>query len=269
MLHTPIRTSIHLLLILCLFASPGVAFAETGASPDSVNASFDGMPGGSASQDDYDPLFDDDLGFEGLEDLEEVDPFEKTNRTMFKFNRGVDRFFWDPLTATYRFLVPAPLRKGLRRIFVNGRAPVVLVNHALQGRVKDAAETLGSFLLNSTAGVGGLFDAAAAAGWELGEEDFGQTLARAGVSSGPYIVVPVFGPNTVRDGFGSIVDLAFDPLTYLLGPIQGLLISGPDGFTRKDATTDNLEALEESSVDFYAALRSAYLQTRAAQVNDD
>ena len=113
---------------------------------------------------------------------------------------------------------------------------------------------------------GGLFDAAAEAGLEIGDEDFGQTLAKAGVGSGPYIMVPVFGPNTLRDGVGGIVDLAFDPATYLLGPIQGLFISGPRGFALREEFADDLAALEESSVDYYAAMRSAYLQTREAKI---
>ncbi|MCH2169341.1 VacJ family lipoprotein [Myxococcota bacterium] len=215
-----------------------------------------------------DSLFDEEFELDADNDAD-VDPFERTNRLLFGFNQGVDTFFWRPLTSVYRTAVPRPVRRGLFRALENLRAPVVLVNQLLQGRTRDAGETLGSFVLNSTAGIGGLFDAAEEVGWDPGDEDFGQTLARAGVKPGPYIVVPLFGPNTVRDGVGSLIDIAFDPATYLLGPIQGLFISAPKGFAKKDHTADSLDELERSSVDFYAVLRSAYLQNRAAQVNDD
>ena len=219
-----------------------------------------------ALDEEYDALFDEEFGLDDDAALAKIDPFEETNRNFLKFNRAVDKVFWNPLTTVYRFFVPTPLRLGVRNVFGNIRSPVVIVNHLLQGRVIDAGETLGAFVLNATAGIGGLFDAAAEAGLEIGDEDFGQTLAKAGVGSGPYIMVPVFGPNTLRDGVGGIVDLAFDPATYLLGPIQGLFISGPRGFALREEFADDLAALEESSVDYYAAMRSAYLQTREAQI---
>ena len=105
------------------------------------------------------------------------------------------------------------------------------------------------------------------AGWQHHEADFGQTLGRLGVGSGPYLMLPVFGPNTMRDGFGGVVDLFFQPLTYLMGPVESLVIGAGSGFSTLDARDAALKALEESSVDFYAALRSAYLQNRAAHIN--
>lgn len=247
------------------------AGAGTDMDPGSVPASPQvlpdvSVPPPSTLDDEYDALFDDEFGLEDDESIAEIDPFEETNRTLLKFNRSIDKVFWNPLTTVYRFFVPNQLRRGVRNAFHNIRSPVVMMNHLLQGRVLDAGETLGAFTLNATAGFGGLFNAAKEAGLEIGDEDFGQTLAKAGVGSGPYIMVPVFGPNTLRDGVGGIVDIAFDPATYLLGPIQGLFISGPRGFAKREEFADELTALEESSVDYYAAMRSAYLQTREAKI---
>ena len=121
-------------------------------------------------------------------------------------------------------------------------------------------------MLNSTVGIGGLFDVGVEAGWEYHAADFGQTLARVGVVSGPYLVVPVLGPNTLRDGLGDLVDILFQPLTYLVGPAPNLFLGGGRGFAELEAKTAAMEALEGSSVDYYAALRSAYMQNRRAEV---
>ena len=156
-------------------------------------------------------------------------------------------------------------------MFLNLNSPRVIVNDLLQLRFKDAATTLGRFVLNSTLGIGGLLDPGTAAGWERHDSDFGQTLGKMGVGGGPYIVVPIFGPKTVRDGFGDVVDLAFHPLTYILGPAEWLLqisIGSGNGLTMLEYNHDKVGALEESSVDFYAAMRSAYLQSRRAATRE-
>lgn len=215
-----------------------------------------------------DPLLDVefDEGFDFEDESIVSDPFENTNRAFLKFNRGVHRWLLSPITRGYQFLVPEPARKGVRRALINLKSPSILVNDLLQLRFKDGAETLGRFLLNSTIGMGGLFDVGIEAGWEYHSADFGQTLARVGVVSGPYLVVPVLGPTTVRDGLGDIVDIMFQPLTYLVGPAPNLLIGGGRGLAELDAKTEVIEALEISSVDYYAALRSAYTQNRQAEI---
>ena len=263
-----IFTSIFLTAVISLVVALP---SQIGAESTPASASPQGLPAVSAVassilDDEYDALFDEEFGLEDDEDIAAIDPFEETNRSLLKFNRAIDRVFWNPVTTVYRFIVPTPLRRGVLNAFANIRTPVVMMNHLLQGRVLDAGESVFAFVLNSTAGIGGLFDAASEAGLERGDEDFGQTLARAGVGAGPYIIVPVFGPKTLRDGFGGIVDLAFDPATYLLGPIQGLFISGPRGFAMREKAADDLAALEETSVDYYAAMRSAYLQIREAKI---
>ena len=220
---------------------------------------------GSAIDDpEYDELFDD--AFEFGEEAAPNDPFEGANRALLTFNRVLGRRVFDPMIRGYRFVVPEPARRGISRAFINLKAPSTLINDLLQLRFKDAAKTLGRFVLNSTLGIGGIFDVGVEAGWEHHESDFGQTLGRLGVGTGPYLVLPIFGPNTIRDGFGDIVDLFLQPLTYLVGPAPNLVIGTSGGFTTLDARDAAIKALEESSVDYYAALRSAYLQVRAAHI---
>lgn len=224
----------------------------------------DAAPSSTPAADlEYDAFYDDDF----LDQAAPTnDPFEGTNRVFFQFNRGFDRFLLSPVTRAYRFAVPEPARQGLRRVFINLNSPSVLVNDLLQLRIRDAGETLGRFILNTTLGIGGLMDVGEAAGWKHHDADFGQTLAKFGVGPGPYLVLPIFGPNTLRDGLGDIVDIAFQPLTYLIGPTPNIAIGTGSGFTTLEAMGPAMEALEESSVDYYAALRSAYLQNRSAQV---
>ena len=211
---------------------------------------------------EYDPLLDDE--FDQAPPIS--DPFERTNRAFLNFNRGVDRYFLEPVTRGYRFLIPRPVRNGVRRVFLNLNSPSILVNDLLQLQFKDAGETFGRFVLNTTIGIGGVFDIAEEAGWEYHSADFGQTLAKVGISSGPYLMVPILGPNTVRDGVGDIVDILFQPLTYLIGPTPNIFIGTGGGFAEFEARGPAMHALEQSSVDYYAALRSAYLQNREALI---
>ncbi len=231
-----------------------------------------------------DPLFDDDATSEpeGF-----PDPLEGLNRLTFALNRQVDRFFFDPITQAYRFVVPAPARRAVRRAFLNLDAPVTFVNDVLQLEPRDAAVTAARFLINTTAGVGGFFDVAS--NWahlDGHESDFGQTMALSGLPSGPYIMLPVLGPNDARDATGYVVDFAFRPTTYLLTPGGTVLVTGvvspssefllntllestteiAEGFTTRDAVGESLKALEASSVDYYAAMRNAYYQNRTALI---
>lgn len=266
------RTTLRLAIILT-----GLAVGTVGplVSPPSAHAA----PASATP----DPLFD--------EDAEEPDgfpdPFEPVNRVTFAVNRQIDRFFFEPITTAYRFVVPAPARRAVRRAFVNLDSPVTFVNDILQFEPKDAAVTAARFVVNTTAGIGGLFDVAADyARLEGHESDFGQTLALSGLPSGPYLVLPVLGPNTARDGTGYVVDFLFRPTTYFLSPGGTVVIAGfaqpgseillntllestteiAEGFATREAAGPSLKALEASSVDYYAALRNAYYQNRTALI---
>jgi phospholipid-binding lipoprotein MlaA len=154
----------------------------------------------------------------------------------------------------------------VRRFFSNLSEPVTFVNDLLQLEPVRAGTTGARFLLNSTAGVAGVFDPATAWGIEGHTSDFGETLAVYRVGSGPYFVIPVMGPSTVRDAFGEVVDAALRPDTWLLSPGARLAISASDGLVTYEIERQRLDALRDTSVDFYAALRSAYLMDRDARI---
>jgi phospholipid-binding lipoprotein MlaA len=254
------------LLALALLA--GTARAD-GMGP--VPEGGEPAPAVAEGSEEPDPRFEAETGEEedGFEAAEPVsDPLEPANRAIFGFNQQLDRWFWTPITDAYQFVTPEPVRRGVRRVFRNLNTPIFLVNNVLQLRFRDAGETLGAFALNSTLGVLGFFEPSREAGWEPHPADFGQTLGLAGVASGPYVVVPILGPTTVRDGFGSAVDRFFQPLSYMLGIPTQLLWGGGAGISLREESEEALEALEESSVDFYAAMRSAYVQNREKQVTD-
>jgi phospholipid-binding lipoprotein MlaA len=215
--------------------------------------------GGSALDDEFDlELEQQPAGF--------PDPLEPLNRRILGLNRAFDFLILDPINNLYRFLVPDVARTGIHRVFRHLSTPSILVNDALQGEGSDAGTTLARFVLNTIFGVGGTIDAAETMGYVGHKADFGQTLARYGIASGPYLVLPLFGPSNVRDGVGTVVDAAFQPTTYLLGPAERLFIGGSSGLATRDAHRDAMKALRESSVDYYAALRNAYYQNRIAEI---
>ncbi|MBW1685348.1 MAG: VacJ family lipoprotein [Deltaproteobacteria bacterium] len=266
-----------LLLSACLLLHSVPAFAQAGASfaPTGAAAFAMVVPGGDLGSKiplelEPDPLFDEDFDeeFEELAGPEVYDPLESGNRVVFGLNRQIDRFFWAPVTSGYRFVVPAPARRSVGRAFANLNTPIYLVNNLLQVRFRDAAETLGAFLVNSTVGVGGLFDAGQWVGLASQPADFGQTLALAGVGNGPYRMIPSLGPSTLRDGAGAVVDRFFHPLTYLIGIAPQLMWGGGVGVSRRTEADAKLKALEESSLDFYSVLRSAYVQTRQHSIDE-
>jgi len=216
-----------------------------------------------------DPLFDDEFA-EEQQDASFPDPLEDVNRWSLRFNRVADRWVFDPITEVYRWLVPDAARRCLHRAFLNAGSPSIVVNDLLQLEWKDAGVSFSRLLVNSTVGIGGLFDPAERIGLERHESDFGQTLSLAGFESGPYLVLPLFGPSTVRDGSGDVVDTFLSPTTYVFGSalMQQLIFGGSSGLSTRDFHYESLKALEESSIDFYATLRSAFYQNRVAEIWD-
>jgi phospholipid-binding lipoprotein MlaA len=198
------------------------------------------------------------------------DPIEPANRRMLDVNMKIDRWFMDPITRAYTFVVPNPARQSVRRFLVNLDSPAVFANDLLQLAPLDAAVTLVRFGFNSTVGLAGLFDPATAVGLTGHTTDFGQTMALYGVPSGPYLMLPILGPTTARDGSGYIVDFLFQPTTYVLPGLTLFVYTsiheGSAGLASREAHAEGLRALEMSSVDFYASLRSAYYQERTAAI---
>jgi phospholipid-binding lipoprotein MlaA len=220
-----------------------------------------------------DPLFE-DTG----DAVHFPDPLEDSNRTIFGMNHAIDNAVLSPLSRTYQRL-PEPIRRSVRLFFQNLNSPSILVNDILQREWRAAGVSAARTGINSTVGVAGFFDPATSLGFPFHNADFGQTLALAGMPSGPYVIVPLLGPTNARDGFGTIIDFAFRPTTYLLGPLVfgGLggfgdqlvytsIQGGGTGFITRASVQREMDALHDSSMDFYATLRTAYYQARTADI---
>jgi len=199
------------------------------------------------------------------------DPLEPVNRAIFGFNEIVDLLIMRPISHAYRIVVPQPLRTGVSNALHNFATPVIFANDILQGKPRRAKTTFIRFLVNSTAGFGGLVDAAAAAGLESHSEDFGQTLAVWGVGPGVYLVLPVLGPSTSRDAVGLVGDAALHPATWLMWNLEFFERSSPViayTVSAHEYYLDEAQALRRTSPDFYATVRDIYAQRRAADIAD-
>jgi phospholipid-binding lipoprotein MlaA len=190
------------------------------------------------------------------------DPHEETNRKLMAANQEVLR----PLSEVVKVAVPGPVHDRVHDFNSNLREPRIFANDVLQGRFDAAARTAGRFVLNSTFGVGGLFDVANREGIPQQTGDFGQTLFVWGVSEGPYVVRPYLGPSTLRDAIGSAVDTVGNPLGWFIGTQLWVTI----GSTSLDAVDrlGQLKAAEDASIDFYSFVRSSYYQTRRAELRE-
>ena len=196
---------------------------------------------------------------------EEYDPWERFNEKMFDVNRNLDKYVLKPVAKGYNFIVPDEIQIMISNGFDNISFVPRLVNSLLQGKVVGAGRELSRFVINSTAGVGGLFDPAKDVfGILKSREDFGQTLCVWGVSTGPYVIVPGLEPLTVRDGIGKAVDTAFDPLSYVLPFFWDRLgMKIGDMVNERSLNLDLFQGFEESVIDMYSAVRHAFLQRRA------
>ncbi len=203
------------------------------------------------------------------EEIEEYDPWEPYNEAMFSFNHDVfDRYLLKPVATAWDTVVPDPFQRSLKNLFVNLGFPRRFVNSLLQLKLKGAGHELIGFVLNTTIGVGGLFDIATEAGLEKSDEDTGQTLGVYGVGPGPYLILPILPPLTVRDGFGFAADIALDPLTYVL-PFAGFAVRYPTTVVNeRSLNLDTFESVEESTVDLYSAVRNGYLQRRQNAIQE-
>lgn len=200
--------------------------------------------------------------------LDPSDPYEQTNRAVFNFNNAVYNVSFRPVGAVYMKVVPTIVRNRISSGINNLDEPRIFVNDVLQGRGSAAYKTFGRFLINSTLGVGGLFDIATMGGIERQTGDFGQTLYVYGVASGPYVVMPILGPATVRDGFGRIVDQVGDPSSYGIERVAGIWPTIAIGVVGSLERIDGLQEVEASSLDPYLRLRSIYLQKRASELGN-
>ncbi|MGR8940953.1 MAG: MlaA family lipoprotein [Gammaproteobacteria bacterium] len=191
-----------------------------------------------------------------------VDPYEGFNRSMYKFNMGLDKYFFKPVADGYKFITPDFVETGVSNFFNNLKGINVVLNDVLQGKFHQGASDAGRFLANTTIGVAGLVDVASKLGLEHNVEDFGQTLAVWGVDEGPYLVLPVIGPTTIRDGGGLIVDKAANPGTYV--PFTGVI----EGISDRANAQGALNFIDEAALDPYVFTRESFLQYRRHLIAD-
>lgn len=195
------------------------------------------------------------------------DPLEPLNRSIYEINRTLDRYTLKPVASGYRQFLPAALRSGIDNFFVNLRSPWNSINNLLQGDGIESLHEAGRFLANSTFGIGGLVDVATDMGLERHKEDFGQTLAVWGVPKGPYVVIPFFGPSTLRDGLAMPLDFMADPLVWYENSAVRDKLYVLRIINLRERYLDAEELLDDS-FDPYIRLREAYLQNRRYQVYD-
>lgn len=196
----------------------------------------------------------------------ELDPWQPFNRNMHAINSVLDKGVLKPVAKVYTKVTPQPLRKGVSNFFGNLQQPVTTLNLALQGKPKAAGQSIGRFLLNLTLGLGGVLDPATHAGIPYHDKDFGQTFATWGWRTSRYLVLPVFGPGTVRDTWGKFAGTTVSPVSWLAEQ-EGAEFSILYGV---DARAGALpaEAFLEGAEDEYLLIRDAYLQRRRCQIMD-
>ena len=196
------------------------------------------------------------------------DPYEPFNRAMLDFNLALDKAILRPVTSVYLEVVPDPLQTNVHNFLQNLRGPVIFANDLLQGELDRAGTALLRFAMNSTFGILGINDFAAEVGIEKHDEDFGQTLAIWEVESGPYLVLPIFGPSSPRDGVGLLADTLIDPFTWLTPLEYRIGRSFGTAVDKRARNFDQINDLEKNSLDFYSAVRSLYRQKRRDEIRN-
>lgn len=194
-----------------------------------------------------------------------VDPYEKFNRAMFEVNLTLDHTILKPITSAYNKAVPSWGRDRVSNFVSNLKSPLTLVNNIAQGNGGDAHRTFWRFFINTTFGLGGLLDFASGFGLPEKQQTFGDTFAHYGADYGAYLMIPIIGPTTVRDGTGKIYDLLLDPLNLELNTKDRLVLYTANTINKRSEYLDLSNSLEESSIDYYAAIRSMYIQYLAKQ----
>jgi phospholipid-binding lipoprotein MlaA len=199
------------------------------------------------------------------------DPLEPTNRVLYKINDGLDTMIMKPAAIVYRSVLPDPVRTGIHNLLDNMGGPVRLTNDILQGKPKRAGDTASRFLINTTIGIGGIFDVAKQFGIPNHDSDFGLTLANWGVGEGPFLYLPVIGPSSPRDASGFVVDIAIDPFTWIGRPSQSFTYESYSktvvgALDERSRLLDVVDSVKKTALDPYATFRSLYRQNRAAKL---
>ncbi|MBS0152267.1 MAG: VacJ family lipoprotein [Nitrospira sp.] len=259
--------------------APSILFAD---------ASSQAPPPGTVSDSSPDEPFD-PFAKSDVEGMEEYDPWEPLNTKFFEFNRQLDRWILKPVAKGYNAVVPNVVQVGIGNVFYNSRVTPRLLNNLFQGKFKGAGIEAGRFLINTTVGIGGFFDVAQRFNLTTPEEDTGQTLGFYGVKPGPYLMVPLLGPYTVRDLIGYGGDIALNPIYWLIIPAMHNIKAIPtvvdvdeqaltyaisiaaratEIVNDRSLNLEKFQGVEESTLDLYAAVRNAYLQKRAKAIRE-
>ena len=208
--------------------------------------------------------------------------FEKFSRGTLKFNQGLDKAIFKPIAKGYRAL-PVPIRSGTSNFIENLRSLLTFTNNILQGDFRGAGNTAGRFTINTTVGILGIFDPASKMGFEKkSREDFGQTLGVWGADTGCYFVLPILGPTTTRDALGLVGNVFIDPVYQLthntetdigvgndnLQEHNYYYYKGADSVDFRSKNIESIDSLEKNSIDFYASVKSLYLQNRSQKISN-
>lgn len=198
------------------------------------------------------------------------DPLEGMNRGFYSFNEAMDNVLFDPIGNVYNTVVPKPINKGVTNFFSNLGDIAVVVNDILQLKIDQALSDATRFIFNSTIGLAGLVDVSTVMGLPKHDEDFGQTLATWGIGAGPYLVFPFFGPSTVRDATGFVVDAGLlNPVFYIGNTELKASLLALNYVDFKSDLLSAKELLDEAALDEYEFTKNAYFEKRASQINDE
>lgn len=219
--------------------------------------------------------------------IEEYDPLEPVNSAIFEFNYQFDKYLLKPAAQVYNFFIPPDAQQSVVNAFQNARFVPRLLNNLFQAKFSGAGIEMSRFLINSTLGVGGLFDPAKIMfDLDTPPEDLGQTLGSYGVPPGPYLIVPFYGPFTLRDGFGYVGDTFLDPFNWLVLPIieiadaprlvqhdptinyARLGMTAAENINLRALSLESFQGVEEGTLDLYGAIRNGYLQRRHKAVEE-
>ncbi len=209
---------------------------------------------------------DENISQTGISYDEIYDPIEPINRAVLSFNFFIDDVAIRPIVKTYKFIAPEPVEKGVSNFFSNLKEPIRTVSFIFQGEFYKSFNSIGRFTINTLTSLG-TFDLASRVGMEKNETDFGITLAKGGVSSGPYIVIPIIGPSNLRDFSGDVIEYFVDPISNNVPNREYVAIG--NGLSERIDLDEQLDKVRDSSSDRYEMIKSIYYQNRNAQLEEE
>jgi phospholipid-binding lipoprotein MlaA len=196
-----------------------------------------------------------------------ADPLEPMNRSIYKFNDAVDGAVLKPIANGYKVVVPSPVRQSITNFFSNIGDVWSMVNHALQFEIVNAGKTAARLGINTIFGIGGIFDLATDAGIQPPKADLGQTLGKWGIPSGPYVMIPIFGPSSVRDGAGAIAATYYDPVNRVADNATHNVLTVTRIVNIRTQLLNATDAVDAIALDKYSFIRDVYLKRRQNMIS--